>query len=1754
MMSKVWKGLGLAVVLMMLLVALPVAAQPSPPDPAPPTNTLRLYGAGTEDAKFPYDSGDEPFDLTDAAAPPKDFVVWNPAYFLHTDTPFTGQIAFNGDNANEKVFLRQWYVPKLTEPLGDVWTGVTGVTNAHIVKEYTYMLLDTDNNPVAGWPASRWWDWDEWWTTNPLRTALAFPMADRSEQIGLDSFDANGDGEKDIVGVISTNGGPFSWGADLHLATGELALEAGDEIQFLDHKLVIERVDADHDEIVVDVYYTGYGGKACGYDHIRIADNRVLNKSQHGWWGYGYEFTLSAGRHEVSTDAPYPIGRPWYFQIDSVVGDTVYARAGRLLNRGESFFVDGAEYAVAAIFTEDITEGWYWDWDCDPSGCDWVERQYGEGLDPNEPLKYITIRNPLPKGDGTVYLKQLSLWKCEVDFMEYLPFLPPFNMEHDIIDDVNLPEVGWGPDWQYMDNPAEYVDAAYDTVAERHLPDQPAALEYYIKETTEPRFNTTLDEARFYEPGELCEATPYFQDEDLFWSYSFPGGHVISGFEKDNECGYYDYFADRDGDYDVDKADVIVYCSGNPLTTSNIDRWAGEVVVEENPGGCILTADYAYYETNGEEVWGSETIDTDPNAYTEFVMPQVEDADGGHGDYILVSSFRTQDDARVKFSFDAAIGMVNSADVYVNDAAYNTEYYGVDENSLRLYGEAGNDANRPYEGYEGPFDITGWELPEKDFLVWDPAYFNHDDYPEIVANDINANEKVFLKQWYVPKLAEPLGEVWTGQEPVVSDHIVKEYTYILLDTSDQPTHGRPDPSAFWDWDPADEAHTAFKFPMADQHAQLGLDSFDVDGDGMDDPVVYDDIDCCPSVLLRTLPLEVHEGDEIRFLDHMVKIKTVDAGWFPDEGAIAVETLYEGKAAGEDAVIDTNEVIRDKQTLSAGRHTVNVWWNNRGNQVGEPWLLKVDNVINDPAGDVAYIRVGRWLTENESFFVDGLEYYVSKLHLVGDELKYITLRNPICKGDGEVELEALSVTKTCVPEMENLPFLPPFNMEHDIKDDVGGGGSVLADIPAVDEYWIAEKKEPRFDTNLLEEKFTLPQFVCEVAHVEGEVLEFQGDTLPVMDLAPSQWQGEMAPSESGPSVAATDASIVFDGSPGTAAPPANLGPFEMTDFPPGTDPSYTVVNSVPSPLGGEVQFDHGMEVRWVPATWATWSHGYSDDVYADIDPGTQVVMTMPPNTYAFYFYAEPNAWAEFNITATASDGTTSGPIAVTGLAGAQYFGFYSQVPGVTLTSIQVDVEADAGGYAVGEFGIAQLDTADIEVTDKTCTGPFVPGESFNCTYTVENFGPGPAMGVTLTDMWVDADPGLVSFFAWDGDWGCAADLTCSRTGLMPVGAVETIQITFNLPADAHLAEPDGDWMFNNYTDLTAINEPGDNFKTGGWGPYTMEPEADLELEKVALTPEVEVGGTALFKVTIYNHGPSDAAGVTIAEYPGAGWIDAVIAPTEATGAGLYIPAGGHTEVFVSAKADPDTVEPGDTLENCAEAFADAGYTDPTGNNDDCATVDVVTDGPVWYGPVDMANECFYGAATLGDFFADCNGDGVVDTNDITVYVNGVPVPVLAISPWGYVLLGQDYGDATVTIDYCYTEENFYDDELWQWINIETKPWDYTEFVLPDIAASTGDYLLVSSWTTQTDERMMFWYEPSDDGLGIYVNTLLAEPPCFGDFNGDGTRDTADIMLMIPHWNTTCGDAGYDALFDVDNDCDIDLADIMQVVAVWGTDCP
>jgi hypothetical protein len=165
-------------------------------------------------------------------------------------------------------------------------------------------------------------------------------------------------------------------------------------------------------------------------------------------------------------------------------------------------------------------------------------------------------------------------------------------------------------------------------------------------------------------------------------------------------------------------------------------------------------------------------------------------------------------------------------------------------------------------------------------------------------------------------------------------------------------------------------------------------------------------------------------------------------------------------------------------------------------------------------------------------------------------------------------------------------------------------------------------------------------------------------------------------------AAPSSGIVFDGSPGTGAPPSTLGPYTMQAFGPDSQSIGADVSGVTGPTG-TITFDPQLEHDQVGNGWATWSNGYSGDVYATGEAET-VTVGLPAGTSAFYLYAEPDEFATFTVTATAQDGTSSGPVNVNGEAGAAYFGFYA-TGSTTISSITVTTAGD--DFAIGEFGIA-----------------------------------------------------------------------------------------------------------------------------------------------------------------------------------------------------------------------------------------------------------------------------------------------------------------------------------------------------------------------------------------------------------------------------------------------------------------------------------
>ena len=444
-------------------------------------STLRIYGEmipgnlASTDAAFPYTDAEAPFDPTNDERPEKDFVVFNPAYMpgnyldrsISVDTiPGVGGIT----NAREKVFVRQWYVPDYPEPRGMVWTTQATIPSEDIVTEYTYMLLDSNNKPVAGYAG------------DSHGTNFWLPIGMSNGQIGLDSFSVSQQSavENEILELIEV--GDFNGDGlkDINVATKDtITIDDGSQppfwIVFMDHAIHVRGITAtsvDEFFILCDIYYTGNS-----FDFANPASSELVVQNLELEVGGQ---NVIAGRHGYNTELNPRFDMPWYLEVSSVGWHSqddfsVCIHVGRLLHMGETFFVNGAEYDIAMIYGPDA-----------------------------ENFKYITIRNPIPKEDA-VTLGALTITKESIDVCDQLPMLPPFNMEHIMVDDINIPcDCPPCVDCDEMSPNMCSILPAYDEVDERLISHVPALDIHYVEETVEPRFYTTLGEVFDVEAYEDC--------------------------------------------------------------------------------------------------------------------------------------------------------------------------------------------------------------------------------------------------------------------------------------------------------------------------------------------------------------------------------------------------------------------------------------------------------------------------------------------------------------------------------------------------------------------------------------------------------------------------------------------------------------------------------------------------------------------------------------------------------------------------------------------------------------------------------------------------------------------------------------------------------------------------------------------------------------------------------------------------------------------------------------------------------------------------------------------------------------------------------------------------------------------------------------------------------------------------------------------------------------------------------------------------
>ncbi len=142
--------------------------------------------------------------------------------------------------------------------------------------------------------------------------------------------------------------------------------------------------------------------------------------------------------------------------------------------------------------------------------------------------------------------------------------------------------------------------------------------------------------------------------------------------------------------------------------------------------------------------------------------------------------------------------------------------------------------------------------------------------------------------------------------------------------------------------------------------------------------------------------------------------------------------------------------------------------------------------------------------------------------------------------------------------------------------------------------------------------------------------------------------------------------------------------DMTLIHHGGSPYETVISIEVPEFGGSLDFDAAHSLRHIGQGWATWSHGYTGEVFYTNGAFSMGYDVNMDNAYAFDAYAEPNADGGSSFFATAY-GSAGGEVSVEFqafmCADARHFGFYAEGERI----IRVEVTA-TGDFAIGEWRV------------------------------------------------------------------------------------------------------------------------------------------------------------------------------------------------------------------------------------------------------------------------------------------------------------------------------------------------------------------------------------------------------------------------------------------------------------------------------------
>ncbi len=427
-------------------------------------SSIRLYGTfgeGPGDHKVrdpetglrpenpPYSDPVGPFQPQNEQAPKKDFMTFNPAIMDHNQgypqLDFVECGVHSVQRPQEKVFKRMWYEKEWfkdhdRDGCWDVvidgysdwticleswnlipewmkaglrireWNNDPTINDSNvdiyapaINQEFTYMFLDDERMPITVGSGSD----------------VLIPMAHdpANPYRGLNSFDADGDGVRDAVRVESeatlgldidhdgitepmdSDGKELSGDETVVLVLGDKYMKQGGNIQFFDHEVTLKEVQelGAKGRAIFNVSDNEGGGSLRVTENVilRIGEVAYFYRAKHGSPAERETFYLRLLSADAASNAAViEVGRMFGHTYANIGANPYWSQ--------KAFIVDEVFYNVVAIKAQ--------------GNC----------------IKYMVFREKLPKQPIKLYGKHLKVWKPR----ETLPEMPPFNMDHEIIVDV----------------------------------------------------------------------------------------------------------------------------------------------------------------------------------------------------------------------------------------------------------------------------------------------------------------------------------------------------------------------------------------------------------------------------------------------------------------------------------------------------------------------------------------------------------------------------------------------------------------------------------------------------------------------------------------------------------------------------------------------------------------------------------------------------------------------------------------------------------------------------------------------------------------------------------------------------------------------------------------------------------------------------------------------------------------------------------------------------------------------------------------------------------------------------------------------------------------------------------------------------------------------------------------------------------------------------------------------------------------------